>query len=78
MCIADGEEDPLLDSANPDHVVEIRKTSSSISASALFTSSRSSSELSAVSVQSYIAILPAAKKWWAVSRLWFTGKILKK
>lgn len=74
MGIADGEEDPLVGSSRPDHVVEIHKTASSISASALSTSSPSSSDLSAVSLQGHIAILPAAKKWWAVSRLWFTGK----
>jgi hypothetical protein len=75
MGIADGEKDPLVGSSRPDHDVEIQKTASSISASALFTSSLSSSELSAVSVQGHIAILAAAKKWWAVSRLWFTGKL---
>ncbi|KAH7621929.1 hypothetical protein Ndes2526B_g02746 [Nannochloris sp. 'desiccata'] len=74
MGIADGEEDPLVGSSRPDHVVEIHKTASSISASALSTSSPSSSDLSAVSLQGHIAILPAAKKWWAVSRLWFTGE----
>lgn len=62
MSTSDGELDPLVGPSRPDHIVQIHKTSSSVSQSA-------------VSLQGHIAILPAAKKWWAVSRLWFTGAI---
>ena len=62
MSNGEEEHDPLVGPSRPDHVVQIHKTSSSLSTSA-------------VSLQGHIAIIPAAKKWWAVSRLWFTGKI---